>query len=91
MKKPLRDPKVDHEWRTTFLLASVAAFLSVAVRYFCIQATGVRLRRGERSMQRSGRYSRQKRLGPIQIFRSIVVIGNQTNHGYSGHAVLEVV
>ena len=40
MKKPLRDPKVDHEWRTTFILASLAALLSVAVaivvaaRYF---------------------------------------------------------
>jgi hypothetical protein len=40
MKTPLRDPKVDHEWRTTFILASVAALLSLAVvvvaamRYF---------------------------------------------------------
>ena len=31
MKKPLRDPKVDYEWRTTFILASVAALLSLAV------------------------------------------------------------
>jgi hypothetical protein len=31
VKKPLRDPKVDHEWRTTFILASVAALLSLAV------------------------------------------------------------
>jgi hypothetical protein len=40
VKKPLRDPKVDHEWRTTFILASVAALLCVtiaimaAMRYF---------------------------------------------------------
>lgn len=31
MKKPLRDPKIDREWRTTFILASVAALLSLAV------------------------------------------------------------
>jgi hypothetical protein len=40
MKKPLRDPKVDHEWRTTFILAGVAALLCAAIvvvaalRYF---------------------------------------------------------
>jgi ABC-type enterochelin transport system permease subunit len=44
VKKPLRDPKIDHEWRTTFILASVAALLSVAVaieaavRFFWIRA-----------------------------------------------------
>jgi hypothetical protein len=31
VKKPLRDPKIDHEWRTTLILASVAALLSLAV------------------------------------------------------------
>jgi hypothetical protein len=31
VKKPLRDPKIDREWRTTFILASVAALLSLAV------------------------------------------------------------
>jgi hypothetical protein len=40
VKTPLRAPKIDAEWRTTLILASVAAFLSVAVgievavRYF---------------------------------------------------------
>jgi signal transduction histidine kinase len=40
MKKPLRDPKVNHEWRTTFILAVVIALLCVAIvivaamRYF---------------------------------------------------------
>jgi hypothetical protein len=31
VKKPLRDPKIDREWRTTFILASVAALLFLAV------------------------------------------------------------
>jgi hypothetical protein len=31
VKKPLRDPKIDREWRTTFILVSVAALLSLAV------------------------------------------------------------
>jgi len=40
MKPPFRAPKIDREWRTTLILASVAALLSVAVaievaaRYF---------------------------------------------------------
>jgi hypothetical protein len=31
VKSPLRAPKIDPEWRTTLILASVAALLSVAV------------------------------------------------------------
>jgi hypothetical protein len=37
---PQRDPKIDHDWRTTFLLAGVITVLCVAivikaaVRYF---------------------------------------------------------
>jgi hypothetical protein len=40
VKTPLRAPKIDREWRTTLILASVVALLSVAVaievavRYF---------------------------------------------------------
>jgi hypothetical protein len=40
VKKPLRAPKVDSEWRTTLILAGVAVLLSAAVaievaaRYF---------------------------------------------------------
>jgi hypothetical protein len=39
VKTPLRAPKVDSEWRTTLILASVAVLLSasrnrVAARYF---------------------------------------------------------
>jgi hypothetical protein len=40
VKTPLRVPKIPREWRTTLILASVAALLSVAVaievavRYF---------------------------------------------------------
>jgi hypothetical protein len=31
MKTPFRAPKIDREWRTTLILASVAALLSLAV------------------------------------------------------------
>jgi hypothetical protein len=31
VKKPLRTPKIDAEWRMTFILAGVAALLSLAV------------------------------------------------------------
>jgi hypothetical protein len=31
VKKPLRVPKIDREWRTTLILASVAALLALAV------------------------------------------------------------
>ena len=40
MKTPLRNPKTDHEWRTTLALAGVIALLCVAIvivaamRYF---------------------------------------------------------
>ena len=40
MKTPFRAPKIDREWRTTLILASVAALLcaalaiEVAARYF---------------------------------------------------------
>ena len=31
MKKPLRDPKIDREWRMTIILAGVIALLCVAI------------------------------------------------------------
>jgi hypothetical protein len=40
VKKPRRKPKIDHEWRTTLILAGVIALLCVAIvivaamRYF---------------------------------------------------------
>jgi hypothetical protein len=40
VKTPQRDPKIDHDWRTTILLAGVIAVLCVAIvimaaiRYF---------------------------------------------------------
>ncbi len=46
VKTPLRDPKIDREWRTTLILAGVVALLCVAVvivaasRYFLIRGAG---------------------------------------------------
>jgi len=31
VKTPQRDPKIDHDWRTTILLAGVIAVLCVAI------------------------------------------------------------
>jgi hypothetical protein len=64
MKPLFRAPKIDREWRTTLILASVAALLfvavaiEVAVRYFWIQGAGGKVEEGgmENATARSADY-----------------------------------